>query len=780
MALSTVSDGSKPTDIIGAAIVEGLWPEDDGIATINAVIEKYRADAVAQAIRADELEAARKQILSSLSSTHDDAMHERLAKIASEQALIAEDSAEIARTGEMFVAECYAARRALLAIVEHWEPIIESTCEAGDYLNANIQLETAKLEAAGVIAESSANIEAWTERLLGAMATITPASWSTGSAPPPTSGGGDTTNVQPVDHTSGSESPSPGHGRVAENSQSEEKTAEIDDGGSDDPGTGGEQEGRGRVSTDESRDQQDQTRAEPSGGRHGAASTNLSNESPGGVGAAPVSPPSTSAGGGVPGTGAAGLPASGLGSGLGRPAAPAGLDGAASGVGGVRPPVAGGALPQSPAAGSGAGGGGSSGAPRLSASGAPPVSAAPPVVPPAVSGGSVSSPGAASAGSAGSFGAPTSGVQPVAHGSGAGGGPVGAGGGMMAAPVAGGPPPPTPVGPAPTGSPGLQQGAVGGPAPGAGAAGAAGAGAQAMSVVPAAFTGEAPARLDRHAQMAVEAVKALAPAVVRMPGLLLAAAVVAGPAGHPQVVVTTNDGAGFLPEGFFLPPTMIHAFLDLDSPEFDAKWFGWADPARTLIDYAVYRSQIDDAAVELLGLASMGLISAETRNLIPQAVPSVEVDQGAKPLSAERGRNAHRLKVLAPLLYSDIQSARQAVRERAAVRVTEAAMALPAAAALRRQGGAWQLMASGRGLDDDDWARLQADYERGLRICGAMRPGFREGSVTGQIGTGYQDRYYELRAMETLLAWRHAPAISIEDIVYSGWAAGADVNTILD
>jgi len=208
--------------------------------------------------------------------------------------------------------------------------------------------------------------------------------------------------------------------------------------------------------------------------------------------------------------------------------------------------------------------------------------------------------------------------------------------------------------------------------------------------------------------MAVDAVKTLAPAVARLPGLVVAAAVVAPRGGHPQVVVATNDGAGFMPEGFFLPTGMLHAFADLDSSEFDLKWFGWSDPARVLVDYAAFREQLTGKPVEMLGLASSAQISAETKSLFAGAVPVVRPAPDAVVLGEDGGRNAHRLKVLAPLLFDDLFASPAELRQQAAVRATEAAMQLPDSAALRAAGGPWQIMMSGRTLTGSEWGALRA------------------------------------------------------------------------
>ena len=342
---------------------------------------------------------------------------------------------------------------------------------------------------------------------------------------------------------------------------------------------------------------------------------------------------------------------------------------------------------------------------------------------------------------------------------------------MAAAPVA--PPAASPVGPAPTPSPGLSQGS-GAPVSPAAAAANAGLGGSAISAGAAPFSSAAPERVDRFAQMAVEAVKMLAPAIAPVPGLVLAAAVVVS-GGSPEVVIMTNDGAGWLPEGFFLPPTMLHAAVDLDDEEFDAKWFGWADPARTLIDYVVMRDKRSHREVRLLGLASMGPLSEQTKTIFPEAVPSVVAERDAQPLTGDRGRNAHRLKVQDKEYYEDVRRAGEADRRQLANQALEAVMSTAGAEAIRPQ---WELLLRDGWLPDSEWAGLKARYDHERMMVGALRPGFTAESVPGQAaGLMYVNRFWALRAMETLLLWGREDC-PVEDVVYTASAAGATIGPV--
>lgn len=780
MPSATTSGGMKPSDPIGAAIVEGMWVEDAGIAMIKQVSEAYSGHKTQRAARAEELERARDGVQKSLQSDHDEVMHSRLRKIAGDADRLAEDAGSIADTAASMAHTGEMAQMEMLGIVNHWRPIIEAYCRSGLYMDAAVALfcvAGARAEVANTLATAMGDVQALGTRLNSSLATITPGSWATsggGQAQGGEPGNGDRSGVQVVDHTI----PKPldnngsggGHGRVTESRSDEAAPDDARDQDGDGQGAGEKPDKHGQASTNEQRD--DAPGGRPAGGTpsHGQASTSLANESKAPTTSTAV-PPTSLAGAGGSGSGLSGAsgmtsPASGLG-GLGRsPMEAAGLNGA------VKPPVAP-PIPSTAPAGGGAGagsGGSGAGAGRLG--GVPAVSAAPVTTVAAPS--PVSGTGAAPAVSpTPGFGASAPAAQSVPHSAGPVGGPMGmpGGGGMAAAPVA--PPPAAPVGPAPTPSPGLSQGS-GAPVSPAAAAANAGLGGSAISAGAAPFSSAAPERVDRFAQMAVEAVKMLAPAIAPVPGLVLAAAVVAS-GGSPETVIMTNDGAGWLPEGFFLPPTMLHAAVDLDDEEFDAKWFGWADPARTLIDYVVMRDKRSHREVRLLGLASMGPLSEQTKTIFPEAVPSVTAERDAQPLTADRGRNAHRLKVQDKEYYEDVRRAGESGRRQLANQALEAVMNTSGAEAIRPQ---WELLLRDGWLPDAEWDALKARYDHERMMVGALRPGFTAESAPGQAaGLMYVNRFWALRAMETLLLWGREDC-PVEDVVYTASAAGATIGPV--
>ncbi|MBN7488209.1 hypothetical protein [Mycobacteroides abscessus] len=354
--------------------------------------------------------------------------------------------------------------------------------------------------------------------------------------------------------------------------------------------------------------------------------------------------------------------------------------------------------------------------------------------------------------------------------------PVGAG----AAPGAAAPATtPTPPPSAPTTGPGPSAGLP--PAAASQAAGAAGAAGQGvMSVVPS----EGGARTlgsdrrDRYAEQAVAAVESLMPGLASEPGMLLAAAIIRVGDSVPQTVFTTGDGAGYLPEGFFMPPSVLHAFADAADDRFASAWYGWADPARVLLEYAGHRAESSGVGVEVLGLASAGVVTQIVKDSFPRVVSMVSPVQGAKAIDHDGGRNAHRLKVVAPKLYTELIALDQHSQLRAAVQAVALAMQTSAAAPLWAPGSVWPKLQSGGIPTAEMWSALSDWYREESITSGSRRPGWMENAQPGQDLRGYRQGFMGLRAAESLLAW-NSDTPSAPDIIYSAYQAGADINSVL-
>ncbi|MDM2164742.1 hypothetical protein PP352_21565 [Mycobacteroides abscessus] len=285
-------------------------------------------------------------------------------------------------------------------------------------------------------------------------------------------------------------------------------------------------------------------------------------------------------------------------------------------------------------------------------------------------------------------------------------------------------------------------------------------------------------RRDRYAEQAVAAVESLMPGLASEPGMVLAAAIIRIGDGVPQTVFTTGDGAGYLPEGFFMPASVLHAFADAADDRFAAAWYGWADPARVLLEYAGHRSASSGVGVEVLGLASASVGTQAVKDAFPRVVSMVSPVQGAKPIDHDGGRNVHRLKVVAPQLYNDLVTLDNHSQLQAAVQSVALAMQTSAAAHLWAPGSVWPKLQSGGVPTAEMWATLSDWYREESITSGSRRPGWMENAQPGQDPRGYRQGFMGLRAAESLLAW-NSDVPSAPDIIYSAYQAGADINSVL-
>jgi hypothetical protein len=95
------------------------------------------------------------------------------------------------------------------------------------------------------------------------------------------------------------------------------------------------------------------------------------------------------------------------------------------------------------------------------------------------------------------------------------------------------------------------------------------------------------------------------------------------PGGAPETVVTSNEGAGYVPAGVFLPRSARLLFVDpLADDEFRETWFGRANPVATMVAYAELRRR-EDGTLPLYAVAA-GAMMSDTTNLGPAEEAGVE------------------------------------------------------------------------------------------------------------------------------------------------------------
>ena len=185
------------------------------------------------------------------------------------------------------------------------------------------------------------------------------------------------------------------------------------------------------------------------------------------------------------------------------------------------------------------------------------------------------------------------------------------------------------------GSPAPATAPAGGPTP-AGVAASGGAGAAGGAATASMTTGLDPTsrRRDSHRGHEVIPDEHLSAAIQLVYELMYGSRVYQGgiewcvgifltPGGAPETVVTSNEGAGYVPAGVFLPRSAGLLFADpLADSEFREKWFGQANPVATMVAYAELRRR-EDGTLPLYALAA-GAWFTDTTNLGPAEEAGVE------------------------------------------------------------------------------------------------------------------------------------------------------------
>ena len=387
-------------------------------------------------------------------------------------------------------------------------------------------------------------------------------------------------------------------------------------------------------------------------------------------------------------------------------------------------------------------------------------------------------------------------VAPVAPGAPLGGAPA-PGGMMLPPPGMGGPAAPAVAGGAAATIPATAPASPGGGSAGSGGGVNPNAGATlvpASVVTPAASA----ARRERPLSPDVLASAALAWELarsgdVRAYPLDWAVGVFRSPSGS-ETVVMSGDGSGYVPVGVFLPRSARLMVSDpLVDGEFRQRWFGWADPARLLVEYAALRGHDE---WKLVAAATTGPVDAfrsvgvehtwvsrreEDRpaELAPDWVPPVLDDMHVHRLQAEFADLYERLERLSavPPVF----------RERVIFPLTRALME----AALHVEGypqelrGLWEAVKANREPGQAAWAAYNTACNQYFMQVGATRPGgftddLRPEQVSPQTHSYHRGQWTAARAMEHLGGWAAQP-MPLSDMVYAAAAAYVgDIRQVLE
>jgi hypothetical protein len=252
------------------------------------------------------------------------------------------------------------------------------------------------------------------------------------------------------------------------------------------------------------------------------------------------------------------------------------------------------------------------------------------------------------------------------------------------------------------------------------------------------------------------------------------------PAG-PEMVVVSNEGAGYIPPGVFVPRTARMLFCDSGLPSsFRARWFSWANPAQTMLAYAALLAEhspnfrLQALAVSTgCGGSSMPARDAGVPHYIdcPLARSPIADDAEPAPLDEE---HMHRLETLDRALYGRVtgvtgtpdrseswEATRVAVHT--ALQRASAVKEVEVPAVLRE---VLAVLESGERVGDERWDDLEFDAVWPLVLrAGSERPGYVAGP---ESATPSARAYHSLaRAAELLAMWRRPDALPYAEIAYA-------------
>ncbi|MFA7388602.1 MAG: hypothetical protein WCZ87_13210, partial [Thiohalobacteraceae bacterium] len=178
--------GNAPTDMFGAEVVRGLWPEDSSIAQLRQLASKYQQEAYRRLERAEDLESAERGVRNAVQSVHADVMYERMAKLVRDQKRVVDNAIEITKGVSAMVTECESLQLSLVSLVEAERPAWDAAIEAGEQQAAAVVLANAKAKAATKAQETITWIAERGAKMAGSLGTVTPASWGTSAEAPAT------------------------------------------------------------------------------------------------------------------------------------------------------------------------------------------------------------------------------------------------------------------------------------------------------------------------------------------------------------------------------------------------------------------------------------------------------------------------------------------------------------------------------------------------------------------------------------------------------------------
>lgn len=261
-----------------------------------------------------------------------------------------------------------------------------------------------------------------------------------------------------------------------------------------------------------------------------------------------------------------------------------------------------------------------------------------------------------------------------------------------------------------------------------------------------------------------------------------------------ETVVMSGDGWGYVPVGVFLPRSARLLVSDpLADDAFRNVWFGWADPARIMVEYAKLRVEGD---WKLVAAATTGSADSLREAGVDHTVVNRREEGRPKGLPADwqapvlDRQHQHRLELGYPDLFGRLEKLSGVGRryqERVIYPVSAALMdclvGVDEIPQVLRSG--WHTVSCAGDPSAAEWAEFDSACAEIFLSVGAKRPGGitdtpgHPQEVPVSIHQYYRGQWVLARAMEHFGGWA-GTAMPLSDMVYAAMAAERfDVRAVL-
>jgi len=257
-----------------------------------------------------------------------------------------------------------------------------------------------------------------------------------------------------------------------------------------------------------------------------------------------------------------------------------------------------------------------------------------------------------------------------------------------------------------------------------------------------------------------------------------------------ETVITSNDGASYIPAGVFVPRSVrVLATDPLIDDSFRQLWFGWSDPARVLVEYAQRRAEwgwrlvaaASTLPTPVLRDAGVEHPPACTRETNPLLQPGVQV-----PAPVLDDMHVHRLAVLWPEVYTRllrVMGADPICPDRIVSGVSAALMAAATTQAQAIDGGVpdalrhiWVARGGDHEPSTQQWTKYNEEAQTFNGTTAMSRPAFMIGGAghprdSSEELANYRAHWLIARTAEHIGGWANRP-LPLPDMCYAAAVTG--------